>query len=64
MHKQIYRPGVFGGTMNTTLCGRMQTTRDGANVSDEVTCKLCLKKLASTVNSGTPEDTAGLKEKE
>jgi len=50
IHKQIYKEGAFGGTLNTTLCGRSNKyswlLSDGSNVSDkdeEVTCKFCLK---------------------
>ena len=41
-HKQLYRPGVFGGTVNTTLCGRVRQDED-MNVGKRVTCKLCLR---------------------
>ena len=47
LHKQIYKRGVFGGTVNTTLCGRLHQGED-MNVSirdDEVTCKFCLRRL-------------------
>lgn len=47
IHKQVYRKGALGGTVNTTLCGRMANAQwdknDGMNVSDDVTCKLCLR---------------------
>ena len=49
-HKQIYRPGPFGGTINTTLCGRLHAGND-MNVDPEdsnVTCKFCLKMIANT----------------
>jgi len=45
IHKQVYR-AVIGGTVNTTLCGRMQIQPDGMNVGAAVTCKLCLRILA------------------
>ena len=45
VHGQIYRSGPFGGTVNTTLCGRMRSLTDGMNVGDEVTCKFCLRIL-------------------
>lgn len=52
IHKQIYKESAFGGTLNTTLCGRSNkhswVVSDGSNVSDkdeEVTCKFCLKEL-------------------
>ena len=42
-HKSIVREGRFGGTLTTTLCGRMDNSSDdGWNVSDKVTCKHCL----------------------
>jgi hypothetical protein len=44
-HQQVYRQGAFGGTLNTTLCGRMRVGTDGMNVDGPVTCKLCLRKL-------------------
>lgn len=49
LHKQIYRPGIFGGVRNTTACGRVrQGLSDGSNVAatdDEVTCKFCRVKI-------------------
>lgn len=46
-HKQIYRPSPFGGIVNTTLCGRVShADDDGMNVGDQVTCKLCLRRIA------------------
>ena len=43
-HKQIYRNGPFGGTINTTLCGRVDNRLpDGMNVDTQVTCKFCIK---------------------
>ena len=47
MHKQVYRPGVFGGTLNTTLCGRLRSGKE-MNVESQdgrVTCKFCLRVL-------------------
>ena len=45
-HKSIIRPGNIGGTVTTTLCGRMDNSnKDGYNVSDEVTCKHCLNAM-------------------
>lgn len=39
-------------TRTTTLCGRMNAaSQDGMNIADDprnVSCKLCLKKLATT----------------
>ena len=47
IHKQVYRKGPFGGTVNTTLCGRVsQADPDGMNVEGEITCKFCLKIIA------------------
>lgn len=46
IHKSLVRSGPFGGTLTTTLCGRMQTTQDGMNIGDTVTCKFCLKEMA------------------
>lgn len=49
IHKAISGPGSFGGTLTTTLCGRMNNaSQDGMNSSAEsnqVTCGFCLKKL-------------------
>jgi hypothetical protein len=48
IHKSIQRPTGFGGTVNTTLCGRMNSAfYDGMNSGDgdEVTCKFCLREL-------------------
>jgi hypothetical protein len=46
-HQAIVRKGPFGGTLTTTLCGRMNLkSTDGMNSSgndEEVTCKFCLK---------------------
>jgi len=40
-HKQIFKPGAFGGVSNTTLCGRVDNSGDDMNVDDKVTCKIC-----------------------
>lgn len=48
-HKQIYRKNGFGGTTNTTLCGRL-AAGDDMNVADfdrQVSCKLCLRRMPS-----------------
>ena len=46
-HKQIYKAGLHGGTVNTTLCGRVSDALpDGMNVGENVTCKLCLAIIA------------------
>ena len=51
-HKQIYKNGVFGGILNTTLCGKLNNYQNeknkGMNVSTDFNCKLCLK-IALTV---------------
>jgi hypothetical protein len=47
-HLQMYRKNAFGGTTNTTLCNRVSNAGDDYNNTDkpeEVTCKLCLKRL-------------------
>jgi hypothetical protein len=43
LHRQIYRPGLWGGIVNTTLCGRVRNGHD-YNVAEEgqdVTCSFC-----------------------
>lgn len=48
-HVQIYKPSAFGGTKNTTLCGRLASGED-MNIADrpeDVTCKLCLRRLTA-----------------
>lgn len=45
IHESVQRPGPFGGTLNTTLCGRMRIGSDGMNVGTKVTCKFCLKRM-------------------
>lgn len=47
-HKSVVKPGVFEGSiLTTTLCGRMDNTnKDGMNISDEITCKFCLKLIS------------------
>jgi hypothetical protein len=50
VHMQRVRPGVFGGTVNGTLCNRMRVLADGMNLTDnraEVTCSFCLRMLAA-----------------
>ena len=45
LHRQIYKAGPFGGTLNTTLCGRVRNDQD-YNVAlegEEVTCFFCKK---------------------
>lgn len=45
LHKQIYKPGPFGGTLNTTACRRVHAG-DDYNVADhdeQVSCKFCRK---------------------
>lgn len=46
IHKSIVREGIFGGTLTTTLCGRMNNRlKDGWNVGGKVTCKHCLNAM-------------------
>lgn len=52
LHKSKRRPNAFGGTTQTTLCGRMALGGDGMNIAasdDAVTCKICLFRLANLV---------------
>lgn len=44
VHKVVTRPGPFGGTLRTSLCGRLRAGNE-MNVGEgvEVTCKFCLK---------------------
>ena len=48
-HESMVRPNAYGGHTYRTLCGRTnRRCNDGMNVAEEgeqVTCKLCLKKL-------------------
>lgn len=44
LHRQIYKPSAFGGTSNTTLCGRVDNSKSDYNIADtddEVTCHFC-----------------------
>lgn len=44
-HIYINRPGPFGGTIYTTLCGRMALPTEKTSADPyRVTCKLCLRK--------------------
>lgn len=46
LHKQIYKPTIFGsGEVNTTLCGRVRNLEDYnvAEKDSEITCKFCLR---------------------
>jgi hypothetical protein len=47
-HLQIYKPGVMGGVVNTTLCGRVQNGGDynTTNQLAEVTCHFCKRDIA------------------
>lgn len=47
VHKQVYRRGPFGGTLNTTICGRTRAGRDINNDGDgeAVTCLMCLRRM-------------------
>lgn len=50
-HQQIYKPGFAGGIVNTTICGRVNNHQsDGYNVSDEVSCKFCLRIIEKGVS--------------
>jgi len=42
-HVYVSRPGPFGGTLHTTLCGRMADPSRTMNTSADVNCKLCLR---------------------
>ena len=47
-HLHVYRKNAFGGTTNTTICGRFSCAADDLNNTDkdeEVTCKLCLRRM-------------------
>jgi len=49
IHKQRYIEHPKGGTINTTLCGRIGNyLSDGTNVSEDygkVTCRFCLNQM-------------------
>lgn len=49
-HVYISRSGPFGGTVHTTLCGRMALPHRNESKSEEVNCKLCLRKSQKQVN--------------
>ena len=49
-HQHIYKPGSFGGVVNTTLCGRVDNSTDDRNVSDAVTCKFCRRMIEANVS--------------
>lgn len=54
LHRQIYKPSAFGGTSNTTLCGRVDNSKNDYNVADtdaEVTCSFCRKILDGETRS-------------
>jgi hypothetical protein len=42
-HRQVYRKGPFGGTINTTYCGRVRNGQDYnvAENGEQVTCHFC-----------------------
>jgi len=43
-HQPVWKPAMFGGVTNSTLCGVRSVIRADAadlNVGDDVTCKLC-----------------------
>lgn len=55
-HRQVYRPGSFGGTVNTTYCNRVRSGQDYnvAEDGEEVTCFFCKKAIAER---GEPKQT-------
>lgn len=59
IHRQVYRRGPFGGTMNTTLCGRLQVGGDGVNVGGTVTCKLCIGRIKKQLSLGKVKSKRG-----
>lgn len=46
VHLAVDRPGPFGGTVYTSLCGRLRAGNDAnrAIEAEEVTCKFCIRK--------------------
>lgn len=49
-HIYVNRPGPWGGTFHTTLCGRMALPTEKVSATSEVTCKLCLRKKSSVLS--------------
>lgn len=48
IHQQIFKPGMFGGVVNTTICGRVDNSKQDLNVDGgAVTCKFCLRIIAA-----------------
>jgi hypothetical protein len=50
VHKFITRRGPFGGTVATTICGRLRESVgdngwNSTGADDLVTCKFCLKRM-------------------
>lgn len=46
-HQQVFMPNSFGGFTNTTVCGRVDNSKDDLNVdAPEVTCKFCQRIIA------------------
>lgn len=45
LHRQVYKKGPFGGTINTTYCNRVRNNQDYnvAENGEKVTCKFCQK---------------------
>lgn len=43
LHRHIYKPSAFGGTTNTTLCGRVDNSGDYniADTDSAVSCHFC-----------------------
>lgn len=50
LHKSLVKAGPFGGTLYTSLCGRLRGGSDySLNVANDplaVTCKYCLRVMA------------------
>lgn len=48
LHHPVSRKSAFGGTLYTSLCGRMRTQAHGmnmANTTQEVTCAFCRARI-------------------
>ncbi len=47
LHRHIWKPIFAGGTINTTLCGRVDNSGDYnvADTDDGVTCMFCRRLL-------------------
>lgn len=56
LHRHIWKPSFGGGTVNTTLCGRVDNSTSDYNVAEtdaDVTCKFCRRLLDGAVNHNT-----------